>query len=251
MAVLDPKYREDLKIRIQRLIQDSGQSLPLFAARTNVSKNTLINYRDGATTPSADFLASVCREFSVDPRWLVLGEGEPYSKGSNTNDAGSAGTPKTAVDFGKECELVTFLQSPIMAGHDGKLIQSEPRDYYPFKRSLLEELFGKGGAFKDLLVIEVTDYSMSPTINHGDTALIDTSENQRNVVLPGHIYLVRQPEGPIVLKRLVLSWDKGNMKLACLSDNTYFPSFELALESGKTLLNYILAKVRWVGREFK
>ena len=34
--------------RLKRVIHDSGLSLPKFADQTGVSKNTLVNYRDGA-----------------------------------------------------------------------------------------------------------------------------------------------------------------------------------------------------------
>ena len=62
--------------RLKKIIQDSGLPLARFAQQTGVSKNTLINYRDGATSPSADFLEKLCRDFSVSPEWLLLGEGE-------------------------------------------------------------------------------------------------------------------------------------------------------------------------------
>ena len=63
--------------RLKKIIRDSGLPLGQFAQKTGVSKNTLINYRDGVTSPSAEFLEFVCREFSADPCWLLLGEQAP------------------------------------------------------------------------------------------------------------------------------------------------------------------------------
>ncbi len=60
--------------RLKKIIRGSGLPLGRFAEKTGVSKNTLINYRDGVTSPAAPFLESVCRTFSADPGWLLLGE---------------------------------------------------------------------------------------------------------------------------------------------------------------------------------
>jgi len=92
---------------------------------------------------------------------------------------------------------------------------------------------------------------MSPTINQGETALVDASEVERLGVLAGRIYLVILPDGTAALKRLVLSGDEGCLKLACLSDNTadYRP-FEFALDPEKSLKSYLLGRVRWAGQEF-
>ena len=64
--------------KLKKIIQDSGLSLPAFAKKVGVSRNTLVSYRDGQTSPSIYFLAKVCMEFSVSNVWLILGKGEPY-----------------------------------------------------------------------------------------------------------------------------------------------------------------------------
>ena len=68
----------DISEKIKIIIQDSGLSLPKFAHRIGVSKNTLINYRDGKTSPSIDFIEKVCKEFLVNPTSLILDEGDFY-----------------------------------------------------------------------------------------------------------------------------------------------------------------------------
>ncbi|HUT71095.1 MAG TPA: helix-turn-helix transcriptional regulator [Desulfatiglandales bacterium] len=67
-----------LSEKIGKIIQESGLSLAQFAQKTGVSKNTLVNYRDGVTSPSGQFIIKICKEFSVNPRWIILEEGEVY-----------------------------------------------------------------------------------------------------------------------------------------------------------------------------
>lgn len=240
--------------RLKSIIQKSGLSLPAFAGETGVSKNTLINYRDGTTSPSARFLKKVCGRFSVNPEWLLLGEGPPYRSGGVTDGGGSGVEGNGHEALGQEeYALVPLLESRVTCGPQGEILYEEIEDYYPFKRWWLEKLVGRSRErIEGLLLIRVRGDSMSPTINQNEMALVDTSEHERLVVLTGRIYLVTLPDGAVALKRLVLSRDGDRFRLACLSDNTadYRP-FEFALDPEKTLKRYILGRVRWVGKEFE
>lgn len=243
--------------RLKSVIQNSGLSLAVFAGKTQVSKNTLVNYRDGTTSPSAEFLGRVCEEFSVNPGWLLMGEGPAYRPPEA--DRGSGGEREPAVmvigahGAEEEYAMVPLLESRVTCGPQGEILYEEIAEYYPFKRWWLARLVGKSpDRMSSLLLIRVRGDSMSPTINQNEMALVDTSENERLEVLTGRIYLVTLPDGAVALKRLVLSHDGQQSRLACLSDNTadYRP-FEFVLDPEKTLKRYILGRVRWVGKEFE
>jgi SOS-response transcriptional repressor LexA len=229
--------------RLKKIIHGSGLPLGRFAEKTGVSKNTLINYRDGVTSPAAPFLESVCREFSADPGWLLLGEG---------NAGACAAARESAGEGSEDSTLIPLLESRVTAGPEGEILYGEIADRYPFKKWWIEKLVGKSSdRQKSLFLIRVRGDSMSPTINQGEMVLVDTSEVERLEVLAGRIYLVILPDGAAALKRLVLSGDEGGLKLACLSDNTadYRP-FEFALDPEKSLKSYVLGRVRWAGQEF-
>jgi len=229
--------------RLKKIIRDSGLPLGQFAQKTGVSKNTLINYRDGVTSPAAAFLESVCREFSADPGWLLLGE---PSAGVCDVEGGPAGEGTGDHVF------IPLLESRVTAGPEGEILYGEIAEYYPFRKWWIEKLVGKSPERQgSLFLIRVRGDSMSPTINQGETALVDASEPERLEVLAGRIYLVILPDGAAALKRLVLSGDESGLKLACLSDNTadYRP-FEFALDPEKSLKSYVLGRVRWAGKEF-
>lgn len=73
--------------RLKSVISNSGLTIPQFARRTGVARNTLIRYRDGETSIPFDFLEKVCDEFDVDRAELLLGEtcqqpsgGIPYDR---------------------------------------------------------------------------------------------------------------------------------------------------------------------------
>lgn len=134
----------------------------------------------------------------------------------------------------------------------GLIKTEEISDYYPFRRWWVEKLVGRSKEHIDsLLLIKVRGDSMSPTINQGEVALVDTHEAERLPVLTGRIYLVVLPGGSVAVKRLALTEREGRYKLLCLSDNvaSYRP-FEFDIEPGRKLKNHILGRIRWAGKEF-
>ena len=64
--------------RIRKVIEDSKLSLSKFAQQVGVAKNTLINYRDGVSSPTVEFVTKTCEAFNANPTWLLTGEGDPY-----------------------------------------------------------------------------------------------------------------------------------------------------------------------------
>jgi transcriptional regulator with XRE-family HTH domain len=229
--------------RLKKIINDSGLPLGQFARKAGVSKNTLINYRDGVTSPAAEFLEFLCREFSIDPGWLLLGKG-PDGTGVSADGLDEEEKP--------DYIFIPLLESRVTAGPEGELLYGEISDRYPFRKWWIEKLVGTSAERqKDLFLIRVRGDSMSPTINQGEMAMVDMGEAERIEVLTGRIYLVILPDGTVAIKRLVLGGNENGLMLACLSDNTadYRP-FEFALDPEKSLKSYVLGRVRWVGKEF-
>lgn len=237
---LKSKKNTEMAVRLKKIIQNSGLSLAEFAQRTQVSKNTLVNYRDEATSPTGTFLEKVCRNFSVNASWLLLGDGGPHDV---------SGGGKRAADY----TLIPLLRSRVSTGPDGEILFGEIEDHYPFKLWWLEKLVGEGEwRQKGFFLIRVQGDAMLPTVNQGDVALVDSDEAERMRVLSGRIYLVVLPDGATAFRRLVLSGGPDCPRLVCLPDNTAaFRPFEFALDPGKPLRNHILGRIRWVGREFE
>jgi transcriptional regulator with XRE-family HTH domain len=51
-----------------------------FAAVLGIHAQTLGRYERGERLPDSDFVKAVCEKYGVNPAWLLLGEGEMYSK---------------------------------------------------------------------------------------------------------------------------------------------------------------------------
>jgi transcriptional regulator with XRE-family HTH domain len=66
--------------RIKKVIKDSGLILPVVAKRMGVGRNTIVRYRDGDNSPSVEFLEKMAEEFKVNPKWLILGEGQQLTQ---------------------------------------------------------------------------------------------------------------------------------------------------------------------------
>lgn len=67
--------------RIRKVRGD--MSAPEFCENLDTHKNTLYGYEKGKTIPNQDFLVKLCKEFDVNPEWLLLGTG-PMRKGDDT-----------------------------------------------------------------------------------------------------------------------------------------------------------------------
>jgi phage repressor protein C with HTH and peptisase S24 domain len=190
------------------------------------------------------WIIKIGHQFDISLDWIVYGKG-PMRRGEER--------PRSREPFPTEdYYFVPLLESRVTAGPEGEILYEDIADYYPFKQWWIERLVGKRTERKrDLILIRVRGDSMSPTINQGEVALVDTYEGERIAVRSGHIYLVTMPEGHTAMKRLVVSKDQDRFKLVCLSDNTadYRP-FEFEIEPERSLKAYVLGRVRWAGKEF-
>lgn len=72
---------------------------------------------------------------------------------------------------------------------------------------------------RDLIAVEIGDHStsMSPLLNPGDIVLVDRDDH--SVEHPGHIMLVRDPDGAGMIKRVALNKDGDDWSLQYYSDN--------------------------------
>lgn len=149
-------------------------------------------------------------------------------------------------------EIIPLLESRVVAGPAGEILFEEIADYYPFKKWWVEKLVGKNKERKkDLILVKVRGDSMSPTINQGEAALVDTYEGERIDIKIGKIYIVTMPDGSTAIKRLAISREETRTKLICISDNVaaYLP-FEFELDPGRPIQSYVIGRVRWAGKEF-
>jgi transcriptional regulator with XRE-family HTH domain len=71
-------FLQTLGDRIRFIQKNSGRIQPDFAKSLGVSKGSLILYQKNERSPDSSFLQTLCREYGVNPAWLLLGEGDPF-----------------------------------------------------------------------------------------------------------------------------------------------------------------------------
>jgi len=193
------------------------------------------------------WLVEVFMRYGISCDWILSGEGSmKRGEGMHDGPVYPVACPSTE-DF----DLVPLLESRVIAGPAGEILYEEVSDYYPFKKWWIEKLVGKNPERKrNLLLVRVRGDSMSPTINQGDIALVDTYEGERIDIHIGKIYLVTQPDGATSVKRLALSERGGRISIICMSDNVAYNPFSFEIDQGRPLKYYVLGRVRWAGKEF-
>lgn len=69
--------------RLKQLRKELGLTQSAFAERIGSVQNTVTGYESGRRNPSAPVVSLICREFSVNERWLRTGEGEMFAQTTN------------------------------------------------------------------------------------------------------------------------------------------------------------------------
>ncbi len=64
--------------RIKRIRKELGLSQTEFGARIGVKQTSVAGYETGARTPLDAVIASICKEFHVNEKWLRTGDGDPF-----------------------------------------------------------------------------------------------------------------------------------------------------------------------------
>ena len=66
--------------RISLLVKQTGLTRIAFGARIGISSGGMTMICNGKSNPSAQTVSAICREFSVNRRWLETGEGDMFLK---------------------------------------------------------------------------------------------------------------------------------------------------------------------------
>ena len=96
-------------------------------------------------------------------------------------------------------------------------------------------------SFENLLLTQVKDESMEPTLKRGDLILVDTIDRDLDSIDHG-VYLLKL-EDRILIKRLQY-WSEKSIRV--LSDNPSYEAFSIELSDNPANLS-IMGKVVWVG----
>jgi phage repressor protein C with HTH and peptisase S24 domain len=190
----------------QRLKQAVGEnSIRGFARICGFSDTVLRQYLNGQSEPTRPALLAIARTANVSIEWLAGGQ-------PGHNNLGE--------------------------GESKEYIYKDP---LAFETDWLKSEFPK--SYDHLLLTQVQDESMEPTLIFGDLVLVDTSVRDLTEIDHG-IFLFKLNER-ILIKRLQYVPENH---FRVLSDNPSYEAFSLDLSSKSNGLS-IMGRVVWVGRK--
>lgn len=186
-----------------RLKQAVGNnSVRGFARECGFSDTVLRQYLNGQSEPTRPALLAIARTAKVSVEWLATGLS---MTGVTTPDKGDA----------------------------QQYVYQEP---LAFETGWLQAKFPN--AFEHLMLTQIVDDSMEPTLPVGSLVLVNTTDRDWDTVAHG-IYLIKFDDR-IVVKRLQYVTDQT---IRVLSDNTAYETFSVTLPNQASLMG----RVVWVG----
>ena len=200
-----PAKSDDFPARLKQAMGD--KSIRGFARDCGFSDTVLRQYLSGQSEPTRPALLAIARtaKAKVSLEWLAAGQ--VVSKDSAEVLA----------------EKYTY-QEPL--AFETRWLQAEFPD-----------------SFENLLLAQVVDESMEPTLQVGDFVLVDTNNRALEAISHG-IYLLKLDDR-ILIKRL--QYMPGNT-LKVLSDNSAYEAFSFELSNQPANLN-IMGKIVWFGHK--
>ncbi|ASC70407.1 hypothetical protein XM38_013450 [Halomicronema hongdechloris C2206] len=194
---------ETFPMRLRQALGD--QSIRGFARECGFSDTVLRQYLNGQSEPTRPALLAIARTANVNLEWLAAGPAT--TKASATSPA----------------EKYTY------------------KDPLAFQTDWLQKEFPD--SFDNLLLTQMPDESMEPTLHRGDLVLVDTSDRDLDTISHG-IYLLKLGDR-ILVKRL--QYVVGKV-LRVLSDHSAYETFSIGLPDESNHLS-LMGKIVWSGQK--
>ena len=240
---VEPKVQVSTKevelfhVRLKGLMKD--ESMRSFGRKVGISDTTIKKYLSGETEPSLSRLVALAEQCGVNLEWLATGQ-EPKYPGEQIKTQHSTETNYAIVDvaeFNEEYALIPGYHISVSTGHGALNGDAKVKRQLAFRSKWLR--YRKLNP-KDLAVVFAKGDSMEPTINSGNSILVDLSDKQLH---DGSIYVLRVGDN-LFAKRLQQRFD-GSVEL--LSDNKEYPAQIVKTDEIDQLS--IIGKVVWIGKD--
>lgn len=238
---VDPILREGIGSLPERLAEVlERESLRSFAKQIGVSEGALRTYLKGRV-PRADDAVAIARATGYNIEWLLTGNGakRPYEVKEQELPYVLSSHGSVSVDeFNEEYSLIRGYHVEVSAGPGCTPLDDEHVSrHLAFRKRWLKF---RGLTPSDLAVVFARGDSMAPTIQTGDSILIDTSKIQ---FVDGKIFVLRMG-GDVFAKRLQRYMDGG---INIISDNPAYPMLTIPAAQMESVS--IIGQVVWVGHD--
>lgn len=207
-----------------------------FATPSGISSRSLRNYLQGSASPGLDNLERIAAFAHIRIGWLVEGE-LPIARGEFKPQASPTASEPTPAPAG----LVTI------PWFESWMLEPQPpaQPSTPALALSRDWLAHRGVAAQPLAAWHVTDNSMAPALQVGDTVVLDLTHCDRPPYGAKQLYLVQDTQNPQALfLRVVARLFDGSL---LLYSGPHFPSSE-ALRGQEVERLRFLGRVIWFSR---
>lgn len=237
----------------ERIVFIRGKkSRDAFAGELGIHPQTLGRYEKGERLPDSAFLEDLSKRYSVNPAWLLTGEGQPYSEATSAEPA-RAGTLKAgqpvvgyaaqgpAIEYVEclDCQLamVPMVEARLSAGTGSFEVGTSVERRYAFRMDFLS----RKGQPSSMVLMRVDGDSMEPHVFHNDVVLIDQSQATPRA---GGLFAVAVED--LVYLKVV---DAVPGKFILKSYNEAYAPLEIDARGDLADGIRIIGRAVWVGRE--
>lgn len=219
-------FVKDFGHRIKCQRESIGLTQVDLAQKIGTSKTTIQNYEAG-NIPKGLALFKLSRILKCSIDYLLIGEESPFIQKEMAPEIPSGVNNQELIEYSEDkkywpgndtcfsgaCledfDLIPMVETKLSAGGGAFVISEAVEGYYAFKKAWVRSV---ASSSKGLVLMRVDGNSMSPTIQDGDTVMIDTA---RKGIKEGHLYAIRL-DSTVMVKRLAF---RPAGKIVVISDN--------------------------------
>ena len=192
-----------------------------LAILLGINRAGITQAKNKGTVPDK-WILDLYRKYGINPDWIETGKGKMFIAERD----GSVVVP--------EYRSAPHVKARLCAGDGSFEVDENINDYWMFSADWLNR---KGSAL-DMILIDIYGTSMEPELKHGDTVMLDTSQQD---ILAGSIYAVGI-EDTIMVKRI----EKHPGKVVLRSDNKDYEPVYLSRNEMDGFR--IIGKIVWISR---
>jgi len=195
-----------------------------LAILLGINRAGITQAKNKGTVPD-NWILELYRKYGINPDWIETGKGKMFI----TERDGSVVVP--------EYRSAPHVKARLCASDGSFEADENISDHWMFRSDWLN----RKGSASHMILIDIYGTSMEPELKHGDTVMIDTSQQD---ILAGSIYAVGI-EDTIMVKRI----EKHPGKLVLRSDNKDYEPVYLSLNEMDSFR--IIGKIVWISRDIR
>lgn len=223
-----PHFRKSFDEVLARVMTAAGAATETALAEIlGIKQSSISSARKRGNLPPS-WIMDIALKTGFSSDWIAFNEGEPRRLGHSVSVTGSP------VEEG--FSMVPKVKARLCAETGSLDTSGEISGHYAFKTDFLTR---KGNPLK-MILMDVFGESMQPTIEGGDTVLIDQSQRE---IIAGRIYAIRLDDD--ILVKYV---EKIPGRYVLRSSNRAYSPIEVDFEDESTIVK-VIGRVLWWCRE--